>query len=229
MSRHRSKRKNFDKEKAIGKRLAQMRVFLGYSQADIAKRLTIGRERLSSYESGRSPVTASVGLAFCSTFNVNERWLATGVEPRYPSILYHAPARGLPPLTTFSDVYDTIASHLKENLLLIGLGGCVDENDRHEHARTFMRCLMDDVTRVVPKDRLTDLCCLVAETCLSFANDNFIKLYEAPFDLVTQVRVKRARSQPTLEEEVRSEVEIRRLRMARQKQPEGTKDSSEVN
>jgi transcriptional regulator with XRE-family HTH domain len=67
-----------EREKKICARLREARELLGYTQTRCAEDIGIERGTLVNYESGRSPVRASLGLRFCRTLIVSEEWLATG-------------------------------------------------------------------------------------------------------------------------------------------------------
>jgi DNA-binding XRE family transcriptional regulator len=66
------------RERAIGRRLHEVREFLSYSQSEFASELGIKKVRLSSYESGRVPIRWEIALEICRKFLVSEHWLATG-------------------------------------------------------------------------------------------------------------------------------------------------------
>ena len=67
----------------IGQRLREARVRKLLTQTNLAIKLQIGRERLASYESGRAPLPARIGVAACEILGINSLWLACGAEPKW--------------------------------------------------------------------------------------------------------------------------------------------------
>jgi transcriptional regulator with XRE-family HTH domain len=62
----------------IAVRLCRVREALKLSQTQFAYQLLITRERLATYEDGRTPLRGDVGIRLCRQFFVSEFWLATG-------------------------------------------------------------------------------------------------------------------------------------------------------
>jgi hypothetical protein len=65
-------------ERKVGLRLLAVRRRTGLPQTRFAMALSIGRERLVSYETGRVPLPLHVGQIVCDTFVTNPIWLASG-------------------------------------------------------------------------------------------------------------------------------------------------------
>ncbi len=62
----------------IAVRLCRVREFLKLTQTQFASQLSITRERLATYEDGRTPLRCDVGIRVCRQYFVNEYWLAWG-------------------------------------------------------------------------------------------------------------------------------------------------------
>lgn len=62
----------------IAVRLCRVRESLNLTQTQFASQLSITRERLATYEDGRTPLKADVALRICRHFFVSEYWLARG-------------------------------------------------------------------------------------------------------------------------------------------------------
>ena len=62
----------------IAVRLGRVREFLKLTQTQFASQLSITRDRVASYEDGRTPCRCDVGIRVCRQFFVNEYWLAWG-------------------------------------------------------------------------------------------------------------------------------------------------------
>lgn len=65
-------------ELGVARRLREARNHLNLSQGDVARQLGITRERLASYEDGRTPIRFDIALRFCWHFVFSEEWLALG-------------------------------------------------------------------------------------------------------------------------------------------------------
>lgn len=93
-------------ESEICARVREIRKRLKWSQPDFAKELGISREKLASYEYGRAPVRIEVALRIGMQFNINQRWLATGKEPREPYFeVDSSVVEAIPVRTLFSEAY----------------------------------------------------------------------------------------------------------------------------
>ncbi len=109
----------------ICSRLREFRLWKKLEQGEVAERLSITRSRLSSYEYAKAPIRYELGKEFCYRFNVNQRWLATGQEPKTP---YFDVSPNLEfkikPKDLFSTAYKVLQPHIEERSLeLIGLYG----------------------------------------------------------------------------------------------------------
>jgi transcriptional regulator with XRE-family HTH domain len=105
------------RELEICRRIRHVRLTLHLTQGEMAKRLFITRERLSTYEYGRVSVPYDVGNRFCSVFSINQRWLAEGKEP----VTYYLavqPKLISSPRMLFSTAYEKILKPHVENHLL---------------------------------------------------------------------------------------------------------------
>jgi DNA-binding XRE family transcriptional regulator len=65
-------------EAEIANRLGEARDFLGVTQAEFARQISVTRDRLASIEDGRTVLRADVALRICRQFFINEFWLALG-------------------------------------------------------------------------------------------------------------------------------------------------------
>lgn len=71
----------------------------------LALRLSIGAERLASYESGRAALPWTIGFQLCDTLNVNVAWLATG-EGAFDAFVAPAFNAQPPPRVRFLEGYE---------------------------------------------------------------------------------------------------------------------------
>jgi transcriptional regulator with XRE-family HTH domain len=71
-------------EQAVGSRLADIRRFYGYSQAECAKAIHLTRNQLANIESGRVPLRFWTGWRACEFLRLNQYWLAKGNGPKEP-------------------------------------------------------------------------------------------------------------------------------------------------
>lgn len=62
----------------MGERIKEMRLKLGFSQDDIAKRVGVTRGAISRLETGTTSLTPQMSKALCREFNVSEEWLNGG-------------------------------------------------------------------------------------------------------------------------------------------------------
>ena len=98
-----------DREIEICGRFRLARQKYRFKQAEFADALDISLERLKSYEYCRAPISYGLGDSLCSTFDINQRWLAVGTEP-FRVYLDPAPWMELfiPSALPFSRVYDRL-------------------------------------------------------------------------------------------------------------------------
>jgi transcriptional regulator with XRE-family HTH domain len=99
------------REVAICHRLGMMRRFCRMAQAKFASRLGITRSELANLESARVPLKFWTGWKACLRCDVNQRWLATGLDPvrsfiEFPGRVWKAV--GFVERRLFSDVCSTI-------------------------------------------------------------------------------------------------------------------------
>ncbi len=73
-----------DREKDISRRFAAVRRYNRMSQDALAPRLGLTRAQVANVEAVRVPLKFREGISFCSLFNINLRWLATGKLPQQP-------------------------------------------------------------------------------------------------------------------------------------------------
>lgn len=71
---------------AVIERFRSERELEHFSQYELAKELGVTRTALSSYELHRASVSFRIGWEFCRRLDLNQRWLATGEEPRRPFV-----------------------------------------------------------------------------------------------------------------------------------------------
>jgi hypothetical protein len=98
------------REREIGRRLLQTRKDLLVSRSSFAIKLSIGAERLASYEFGRVPLPWSVGRDVCSIFGVSQIWLGTGTGDKWHGSI-HVEEAVIEPLGSrplFSTVVDEV-------------------------------------------------------------------------------------------------------------------------
>lgn len=69
---------------AIGERAAHIRNVLSMTMQEVADRLSVTRQTLSNYESGRTPMRADVVRSLCEVYGVSPSWLL-GIDNE----LYH--------------------------------------------------------------------------------------------------------------------------------------------
>lgn len=97
---------NDEAEKAVCRRVAEVRRSLGLSQSEFAKELGIGRDGLSSIEIGRAPLRFELGDKICSAMAVTPWWLAEGKEPReWPARIVIRANGPIPARMLFSAAY----------------------------------------------------------------------------------------------------------------------------
>ncbi len=70
-----------ESERAVCRRLREVRKAARLSRVAFAEFIGIPVLRLASYEYGRVPVPYAVARAVCQRFDVSQRWLATGKSP----------------------------------------------------------------------------------------------------------------------------------------------------
>jgi transcriptional regulator with XRE-family HTH domain len=68
------------REKGVCLRVKEARNLAGVSQEELASLIGIPRDRLSTYEKGRSPIKFDLGLRICRELIVSEEWLSTGAN-----------------------------------------------------------------------------------------------------------------------------------------------------
>jgi transcriptional regulator with XRE-family HTH domain len=68
------------------KRLKNERIEEGFSVAELAKESGVSAPSLKHYEHGLAPISLDAGLKICRRLDLNQRWLATGKEPKRPFI-----------------------------------------------------------------------------------------------------------------------------------------------
>lgn len=71
-------------DKAIGERASHIRNVLSLSMSEVAGKLSITRQTLSNYESGKTPMRAGVIRSLCEVYGIAPSWLL-GIDDE----LYH--------------------------------------------------------------------------------------------------------------------------------------------
>lgn len=69
----------------INERFKQIRKDQGLTQAGFASKLNLSRSAVGNYDIGRTILTDRTISDVCRIFNVNEKWLRTGVGDMYRS------------------------------------------------------------------------------------------------------------------------------------------------
>jgi DNA-binding transcriptional regulator YiaG len=91
--------------------LRQVRLDAGLKQGAFAQRLGIPLSRLVSYEIARAPIRCRLAYDAANNFDVNLRWLATGMEPHRPQFVLEPMLQSaLPERELFSKIYEKILS-----------------------------------------------------------------------------------------------------------------------
>ena len=62
----------------MGENIRKLRKTLGLTQQEFADRLSVSRNNIATYETGKSNPGDAVLTLICREFNVNETWLRTG-------------------------------------------------------------------------------------------------------------------------------------------------------
>ncbi len=96
-----------EREREICARLRVFRESTKLTRAAFAKELGMDPIRFASYELGRAPLRYGLADLLCSKFNVNQRWLALGVQPMQPAfdVVPESPG-SVNPNSLFSEVFD---------------------------------------------------------------------------------------------------------------------------
>ncbi len=64
---------NFDA--SVGERTAHLRRLLSLSQSEVAEKLGVTRQTLANYESGKTPMRASVIRQLCDIYQCSSEWI----------------------------------------------------------------------------------------------------------------------------------------------------------
>ena len=78
MTERRRITKDQSASKEMASRIIEAREALGITQTEFARQVSISRDRLASYEDGRSILRCDVALRLCRQFFISEFWLACG-------------------------------------------------------------------------------------------------------------------------------------------------------
>jgi len=124
------------REREICARFRAARESAGLRQAELARRIGIDVNRLSSYEHGRSPVPYWIGDRIAAKTFANQRWVATGQLPRRPyAEVDEIVAATVPKSALFSDVYDALlATEMNSVFRSIGPVAPLEANDSWDTA-----------------------------------------------------------------------------------------------
>ena len=120
-------------------------------QAVFAKRMGISRSHLSNIESGRTPLTVSVGWSACQKFDIHPTWLCTAgnsnkaffpliPDDRLKIIEAHLRAAGSAPLRA---IWPNLASYAE--------GGNVDAEEKSALTSKAYSLTSNDMQPVLPK------------------------------------------------------------------------------
>ncbi len=101
------------REIEIGRRVQQAREYINWPQPAFAAELEISRDRLASFEYGRTPLRYAVGYRLCCIFDINPDWLANGVgEMKSGQVLPNLPLpENFPAKAMYSKIYDQSKAH----------------------------------------------------------------------------------------------------------------------
>lgn len=91
-------------------RLRQLRKTLKINQTNFAKQLGITQTAYSMIENGNNPLSDRHIKVICSAFNVNERWLRTGMGDMFFSSPYEK---------EFTEIFSNLAPATQQYLLLM--------------------------------------------------------------------------------------------------------------
>lgn len=96
-------------ELEIGRRIRDARIASGFSGVELARRLGIGANRLSSYENGQNPVPYWIADKIADETDHCQRWLFDGSLPKTPHLHVDAALiNALPKRALFSEVYSAL-------------------------------------------------------------------------------------------------------------------------
>lgn len=143
------------KELEICHRLRAFREGTKISRARFAVAISIGSERLASYEAGRAPVRYETFSAISQKFFLNPIWLATGDT----APLLHGPfddsqfLGAIRPRALFSEVYDSV---LKESLDEQKMQATAIAKNSIAQIHQFAQ-LPEKVLKRVPKDKVEEI------------------------------------------------------------------------
>lgn len=119
------------REAEICLRVRQVREDLKWSQRDFASEMGVSLDTLKGCEYGRAAVRYFFARSLGRTFDINQRWLATGQRPRKP---YFEPAPefelAIPNEELFSHVFDRLLEEFIEGEIqaLARVVGCAEED-----------------------------------------------------------------------------------------------------
>lgn len=167
------------REKGICLRVKEARNLAGVSQEELASLIGIPRDRLSTYEKGRSPIKFDLGLRICRQLIVSEEWLATGAtrimeaaarrhlpgsrtgiealswifQRQSYDLLSEPVSLGIPPGTLFSDAFDnhlaTTYASLADRFFFVPRIVFVDERQESELAARFIAVVFQRSMRLL--------------------------------------------------------------------------------
>ena len=67
-------------------RIKEIRKAAGLTQEKFAEKLGLKRNTIATYETGKSEPMDNIIFSICREFNINEKWLRYGTEPKYSII-----------------------------------------------------------------------------------------------------------------------------------------------
>ncbi len=67
----------------MNERIKIIRKDFGLTQDEFGKKIGSARNTIANYENGNRTPSNSVILSICREFNVNEKWIREGLEPKY--------------------------------------------------------------------------------------------------------------------------------------------------
>lgn len=103
----------------VGECIASERRELGLSQAELAARVGITRERLAGYEKGRGCLRCGIAFDICRNLVISEEWLATGKDDKngYLDIAARFPKKFLN--KSFLDLYQSHIAPICDGILYL--------------------------------------------------------------------------------------------------------------
>ena len=109
----------YRKSLEIGSRLSYFREAFKFSQEQFGQSVSVTRERMANFETGRTPLPAVKALQICETFIISEKWLATGegLWRQHMDLLHDPIVNALPAEMDFGEAFGKFLGPKYESLL----------------------------------------------------------------------------------------------------------------